>query len=206
MYRCTECDKEFSTYQALNSHKFRHTEKGKKHNPAKGRKNGTPWNKGLTKASSSIIVASAEKISKSLAGRNKAPLSEQHRQNISESMKLAHSEGRAWNIGKSRWNNEPSYPEKFFMTVIENEFLDKNYVREYAVSIYSIDFAWPAKKIAIEIDGDQHLRFPEYVERDRRKDLLLKELGWTIRRVKWKDFYSDTKNIIAELNDFIGVA
>lgn len=33
---------------------------------------------------------------------------------ISESMKKAHAEGRAWNIGKSRWNNEPSYPEKFF--------------------------------------------------------------------------------------------
>ena len=39
---------------------------------------------------------------------------------ISESMKRAHLEGRAWNIGKSRWNNEPSYPEIFFIKVIEN--------------------------------------------------------------------------------------
>lgn len=28
-------------------------------------------------------------------------------------MKLAHKEHRAHNIGQSRWNNEPSYPEKF---------------------------------------------------------------------------------------------
>ena len=44
---------------------------------------------------------------------------------ISNSMKIAHNEGRAWNIGKSRWNNEPSYPEIFFMEVINNEFTNK---------------------------------------------------------------------------------
>ena len=47
---------------------------------------------------------------------------------ISESMKIAHKEQRAHNIGKSRWNNEPSYPEKFFMDVINNEFIDKNVI------------------------------------------------------------------------------
>ena len=34
-------------------------------------------------------------------------------------MKRAHAEGRAHNIGTCRWNNEPSYPEQFFMKVIE---------------------------------------------------------------------------------------
>lgn len=61
-------------------------------------------------------------------------------------MKIAHKEGRAWNIGKSRWHNEASYPENFFIKVIENEFEDKNYKREFNIGIYSIDFAWPHKK------------------------------------------------------------
>lgn len=56
-------------------------------------------------------------------------LTDSRKKRISESMKKAHEEGRAWNIGKSRWNNEPSYPEKFFMKVIENEFQDKGYIR-----------------------------------------------------------------------------
>jgi len=41
---------------------------------------------------------------------------------MSKAMKKAHAEGRAHNIGTSRWNNEPSWPEQFFMKVIENEF------------------------------------------------------------------------------------
>ena len=39
--------------------------------------------------------------------------SEESKRKISEAMKLAHKEHRAHNIGQSRWNNEPSYPEKF---------------------------------------------------------------------------------------------
>ena len=41
--------------------------------------------------------------------------SEENKRKISEAMKLAHKEHRAHNIGQSRWNNEPSYPEKFFL-------------------------------------------------------------------------------------------
>ena len=52
-------------------------------------------------------------------------LSKETRNSISKSMKKAHAEGRAHNIGESRWNNEPSYPEQWFMKVIENEFIDK---------------------------------------------------------------------------------
>lgn len=55
-------------------------------------------------------------------------------------MKKAHKENRAWNIGKSRWNNKSSYPEEFFIRVIENEFSDKNYIREYPFKRFSLDF------------------------------------------------------------------
>lgn len=122
---------------------------------------------------------------------------------ISESMKKAHAEGRAWNIGKSRWNNEPSYPEKFFMQVIENEFDNKNYTREYSVGVYSIDFAWVEKKLAIEIDGDQHQRFNSYKERDERKDKVLAENGWKVMRIIWKDMCKDTKQHIKIAKEFI---
>lgn len=122
---------------------------------------------------------------------------------LSESMKKAHKEGRAWNIGRSRWNNEPSYPEKFFMKVIENEFIDKNYLREYPFSKYSLDFVWLHKKKVIEIDGDQHQRFPEYAARDKRKDKLLTENGYEVLRIAWKDMYNHTKEYIQKAYEFI---
>jgi very-short-patch-repair endonuclease len=118
-------------------------------------------------------------------------------------MKLAHAEGRAWNIGKSRWNNEKSYPEKFFTRVIENEFEDKNYSSEYNVGNYSIDFAWVDKKIAIEIDGDQHIRFQHQIDSDIRKDKLLTSEGWKVLRIRWKDMCNDAKTHIQIAKSFV---
>jgi len=118
-------------------------------------------------------------------------------------MKKAHAENRAHNIGASRWNNEPSYPEKFFADVIRNEFADKNFKQEYPVGRYSIDFAWPHLMKAIEIDGDQHERFEKQRESDARKDKVLETAGWKVLRVKWKKMYADTKAEIARCKAFI---
>ena len=118
-------------------------------------------------------------------------------------MKIAHNEGRAWNIGKSRWNNLPSYPETFFMEVIKNEFDDKNYKYEFSIGIYSADFCWEHKKKIIEIDGAQHERFESYRERDKRKDDYLRKLGYDVLRITCKDMYNNTKDKIKEAYNFI---
>ena len=129
--------------------------------------------------------------------------SESWKKNISIGMKKAHREGRAWNIGMSRWNNEPSFPEKFFMQVINNEFEDKNYVREMPFKKYSLDFAWPNKLKCIEIDGGQHERFEDYKKRDLEKDKLLYNNNWKVLRIKWSDMRNDTKYWIKIAKDFI---
>lgn len=167
------------------------------------------WNKGKTAKTDLRIKIASEKLSaqykngelKSWCDGKKLP--EEMKRKISEGMKKAHLEGRAWNIGKSRWNNKPSYPEQFFMQVIKNEFDDKNYKFEHSVGIYSIDFAWIEKKKAIEIDGSQHERFEDCKKRDRRKDKYLLENGWEVKRVSWNKMYRDTKKYIKECKDFI---
>lgn len=168
----------------------------------------TAWNKGLTAKSDERVNKCRETFLTRIQNgeidfSNRPPISDETKLKISESMKKAHKEGRAWNIGKSRWNNEPSYPEKFFMQVIENEFKNKEYEREYPVHIYSIDFAWTKLKKAIEIDGDQHQRFKEYIDRDNRKDECLKSEGWEILRLSWKEFMRDTKGSIEKAKRFI---
>lgn len=127
---------------------------------------------------------------------------EETKKKISESMKKAHKEGRAHNIGECRWNNKSSYPEKWFMKMIKNEFnleCNKDYLKEFPFHKYSLDFAWPDQKFCIEIDGEQHQRFQEQRERDLEKDKLLKEEGWSELRVDWSWICNNSKNFVSSL-------
>ncbi len=167
------------------------------------------WNKGKTKVSDSRLMNLSKKMSNAYkTGKYSVwckgkHLSKEMKQKISASMIKAHIEGRAHNIGQSRWNNLPSYPEKWFMNVIQNEFEDKNYFREYPFHQFSLDFAWIHKKKCIEIDGAQHQRFVDIKERDKRKDIMLNNEGWQVLRLIWKDVYNNPKKYIQLAKDFL---
>lgn len=89
-----------------------------------------------------------------------------------------HRESTAWRRANM------SYPEAQFIKYLESRKFDQKYLieREYSVFPYYIDFAFVDIKLAIEIDGSQHL-LPERKEADNKKDTLLKELGWKVVRI-----------------------
>lgn len=76
-----------------------------------------------------------------------------------------------------------SYPEKLFKEGIKNLGLHKKYLikREFPVHPYFIDFAFVNNKVAVEIDGSQHLE-EERKKRDKKKEKLLILNGWKIVR------------------------
>lgn len=99
------------------------------------------------------------------------PLSEEAKKKISDIMKQRHKEGKAHNIGESRWNNEPSYPEKWFMEMLKNELdfeLNIDYKKEVPFHKFSLDFLFADKKV-IEIDGQQHETNKEQQEEIKKK-------------------------------------
>lgn len=208
MYSCKKCGKFFNNVYSLGGHVSSHNRKKKtkelKRHQCKfcnkefdnGLKLGGHVVRCKLNPNTKLIL---QGISQKAKGRK---LSINAKEKVSEGMKKAHSEGRAWNIGKSRWNNQPSYPEKFFRRVIENEIDDKNYRTEYNVGIYSIDFAWVNRMLAFEVDGEQHEK-PEYKERDQRKDKFLQERGWKILRLKWKEVSNNPKEEIQKLKNFV---
>jgi len=50
-----------------------------------------------------------------------------------------------------------------------------------------VDLLWPQGRVAIELDGMQHLATTEAYRRDRRKDLLLQENGYLVMRFLVED-------------------
>lgn len=209
-YICPHCGKEYAK-NGIGSHIWRnHTEEGQKFDPNRGYQNGTrkPWDKGLTKETDERVRKRAETFRKNFESGEIENwwLNREHtdetKKKISESMKNAHKERRAHNIGECRWKCEPSYPEKFFINVIKNEFQDQNYIREYYILGYSLDFAWVDKKLEIEIDGEQHEKIENQIH-DQQRDKILEDNGWKTLRIKWKDMFNNPKKYIKIAFDFI---
>lgn len=109
-----------------------------------------------------------------------------------------------------RWNihrDEPSYAEKFFMTVLQNNNIE--YKREYAVAnnkkhFYYLDFYIEknGKKIDLEIDGKQH---EERLEHDNFRDAYLKNNDYIVYRIIWNNINSESGklNMQNKINEFI---
>lgn len=97
-----------------------------------------------------------------------------------------------------------SYPEKLFLEKIYELGLDKKYsiVREYSVFPYFIDFAFVNEKVAVEIDGSQHL-LPERKDRDDKKDELLKNDGWFILRVSENEVKTNINSVFDTITSII---
>lgn len=79
-----------------------------------------------------------------------------------------------------------SYAEEYWKVVLDSNNIV--YEEQYQIGTYQLDFAFPELKIDLEIDGDQHHLDKRIVESDKRRNLYLEELGWTIIRVKWSEY------------------
>lgn len=197
---CITCQKLCKNERSLKSHFWKaHTDNGKNHKPKIGIQFTDDQKLKISKALKGSIPWTRGKPG-TFKGKTH---SEETKRKLSLEMIKAHKEGRAHNIGSSRWNNEPSYPEKWFMKVIENEFEDKNYQYEKPFHRFSLDFVWEHKKKVIEIDGEQHERFEEQKRRDKEKDKLLLEEGYELLRLRWKDVFHHTKKNIKIAKEFI---
>lgn len=97
--------------------------------------------------------------------------------------------------GWAKRTKEPSYPEKYFISLFENEKIT-GWERELKVGKWFIDFAFKDKMIALEIDGKQH-ELPERKASDVEKDAFLKLQNWEVIRIKWFNPVSEkNKNLL----------
>lgn len=129
---------------------------------------------------------------------------EEQKRKISESMKKAHKEGRA-HVWTHRVT-EPTRPEQFLIDVLKNELnmeCGKDYIRELPYNGFFLDFCWVDRKIVIEMNGEQHQTLQEQIERDKRKDALLKADGYTELRIPWKDCFHNPKEWILKVKDLL---
>jgi len=117
---------------------------------------------------------------------NTRTLSEETKKKISESRKkylMQNPDKVPYKL--NHYSKGPSYPETYFDEIFQSKFKYEKYLQ---IGYYHIDFAITTKKIAIEVDGDQHYLDEKIVESDKRKNKYLIDKGWDIIRIKWSDY------------------
>jgi len=65
--------------------------------------------------------------------------------------------------------------------VLQFEILDRS------GRVWRVDFAWPARRLAVEYDGFDWHHDPEQWRQDRRKRAALREMGWTLLSITADD-------------------
>lgn len=65
-------------------------------------------------------------------------------------------------------------------------------------AVYSLDIAAPEAKLAIEIDGRDH-RYSKAAEKDRKKERVLADLGWTVLRFTNEQVMDDLDGCVKQV-------
>lgn len=103
-------------------------------------------------------------------------------------------------------SNTPSYPEQYWMNVLDNAKIPYEYnylirhselgVTEGKLTWYKLDFYLRDYNVDLEIDGTQH---QEQVEHDRLRDTRLENSGYKVYRIPWKGHEA----VNQQLQDFL---
>jgi hypothetical protein len=64
---------------------------------------------------------------------------------------------------------------------------------------YRVDALWRAHKLVVELDGRPAHSRPAAIERDRQRELTLREAGFAIRRYSWQQVTGQPKRVSADL-------
>jgi very-short-patch-repair endonuclease len=70
-------------------------------------------------------------------------------------------------------------------------------VAQYPIAPYTIDYAFPAYRLAVECDGDYWHSTPWQKKKDNQRDGYLKKQGWRTLRIKEKQIKTDVAACVA---------
>lgn len=192
MLICKYCGKECKNAKSLRNHERlckenpNHQESSfAKFNKVRAKTAGA-WNKGLTKETSEAIRRQAQSVSKSTKGRPGRKHTEEEKQKISDSRKAYLSANPDKIPYLLNHSSRESFPETYFKELFNAEGIILTY--HHQISKYELDFCDLEKKIAIEIDGEQHYVDKRIAASDVNRNEYLINLGWHIYRIRWSDY------------------
>lgn len=93
----------------------------------------------------------------------------------------------------------PTPAEQKMWGILRNRQIDGHeFVRQYTIDQFIVDFCCRQKKLVIEIDGGIHAGQEEY---DRYREDALVNLGYRVLRFTNNDVFSDLNSVVARIQE-----
>lgn len=97
---------------------------------------------------------------------------------------------------------QSSRPEIILWNKLRNEKIGIKFRRQYSIQSYVIDFFCPEKRIAIEIDGNQH-QTASSQKYDQYRDKYLNALDITVIRIQATEIFQNLKGVLDKISSVV---
>ncbi len=104
---------------------------------------------------------------------------------------------------QERRKDQTSAEEKLWLLLRNRRLIRRKFRREHRVGIYSVDFACPAVKLVVEVDGPSH-EDSEQRDFDEQRTEYLQKSGWRVMRVSNHDIYQALGEVEARIIAALG--
>jgi very-short-patch-repair endonuclease len=113
--------------------------------------------------------------------------------------RVSEGEGDGSAGGKAR---ERSELERRFLQLCHKHGLPLPHVN-VPIGLYTVDFLWPERRLAVETDGWQAHRGRQAFEDDRERDAFLRLRGFEVVRFSWRQITEDSGSVVAVLRRYL---
>jgi very-short-patch-repair endonuclease len=100
-------------------------------------------------------------------------------------------------------SKQTSCEEELWRLLRGRRFLDRKFRREHTIGKYTVDFACPAVKLVIEVDGPSH-DDPEQKNFDDTRTEYLQQSGWRVIRFTNAEIYDGIEAVEALIAKALG--
>jgi very-short-patch-repair endonuclease len=107
-------------------------------------------------------------------------------------------------VSRARENraNLPKAEEHLWALLRDRRFIKRKFRRQHTIGVYAVDFACPAVKLVIELDGPLH-DGEEQLAFDEQRTEYLERSGWRVIRFKNDELFADSGAVMRRIEEAI---
>lgn len=105
-----------------------------------------------------------------------------------------------FNNRRKELRKNSTYEENLLWHNLRRNKLGYKFYRQHSIGQYILDFYCAAKRIVIEIDGQQHLENKEY---DKERTLYLESLGYKVLRFWNGEINTNLKHVLEKIRSVL---